>query len=99
MNPVYPIIPLIMLIIILLAIKLSDFFFRTKLNEVKHVAIDGLRGYLAVFVFFHHGAIWYYYVKDAAWDNPPSNLFNHFGQTPVMLFYDNRVFVLFKTDQ
>ncbi len=87
MNPVNPIIPLILLIIILLAIKLSDFFFKTKLNDVKHLAIDGLRGYLAVFVFFHHGAIWYYYAKNEGWNNPPSNLFNHFGQTSVLLFF------------
>ncbi len=49
--------------------------------------IDGLRGYLAFFVFLHHAAIWYYFLRSGAWQVPPSNLYTHFGQTSVSLFF------------
>jgi peptidoglycan/LPS O-acetylase OafA/YrhL len=49
--------------------------------------IDGLRGYLAFFVFIHHSAIWYFYLHTGEWAAPPSNLYTHFGETSVALFF------------
>ncbi|MEL4035226.1 hypothetical protein AAEZ52_23965, partial [Pseudomonas aeruginosa] len=34
-----------------------------RLPASRFVTIDGLRGYLAFFVFLHHSSIWYYYLK------------------------------------
>jgi uncharacterized membrane protein len=34
-------------------------------------AIDGLRGYLAIFVFFHHVVVTYYWKRDGYWGYPP----------------------------
>ncbi|HWQ10833.1 MAG TPA: acyltransferase, partial [Holophaga sp.] len=49
--------------------------------------IDGLRGYLALFVFMHHASFWYCYLHTGRWSPPPSNLYNHFGQTSVAMFF------------
>lgn len=49
--------------------------------------LDGLRGYLAYFVFLHHAFIWHDYVRLGKWVAPQSNLFNQFGQSSVALFF------------
>ena len=58
-----------------------------KTNPSRFDTIDGLRGYLAFFVFLHHSAFWYKYVKAGSWDVPPSHLFAHFGQSSVLFFF------------
>jgi peptidoglycan/LPS O-acetylase OafA/YrhL len=60
---------------------------KIELVPVKYPEIDGLRGYLAFFVFLHHSYIWRQYVETGEWDDPNSNLFTHFGQTSVVLFF------------
>ena len=57
------------------------------ISPVKYPAIDGLRGYLAFFVFLHHGYIWQHYCKTGIWEAPKSLLFLHFGQTSVVIFF------------
>ena len=49
--------------------------------------IDGLRGYLAVGVFIHHGIIYYQYLTEGVWDNPPSSLYTQLGAMNVSLFF------------
>lgn len=49
--------------------------------------IDGLRGYLAVGVFIHHAVIYYRYLTDGVWDNPPSSLYTQLGTIDVSLFF------------
>ena len=56
-------------------------------SEGRYATIDGLRGYLAFFVFLHHGTIWYFYLRTGMWEAPPSNLYNQFGQSSVALFF------------
>lgn len=53
----------------------------------RFVSIDGLRGYLAFFVFMHHSSIWYFFLRGAHWTVPPSNLYTNFGQASVALFF------------
>ncbi|WP_161971715.1 acyltransferase family protein [Flavobacterium silvisoli] len=60
---------------------------KLELTPVKYPEIDGLRGYLAFFVFLHHSYIWYQYLQTKTWSDPNSNLFTHFGQTSVVLFF------------
>lgn len=57
------------------------------LEPVSYPEIEGLRGYLALGVFFHHARIWYDYLRDGNWDAPDSNLFNQLGQTSVVYFF------------
>jgi peptidoglycan/LPS O-acetylase OafA/YrhL len=50
--------------------------------------IDGLRGYLALSVFFHHGFHWLYGLKDPNWSIPPSgNVLANMGSATVALFF------------
>ncbi|GAC1629514.1 MAG: acyltransferase [Nevskia sp.] len=53
----------------------------------RFTSIDGLRGLLAFFVFLHHAAYWYFYPRTGQWGPVDSNLFMHFGESGVMLFF------------
>lgn len=53
----------------------------------RHVSIDGLRGFLAFFIFLQHGSVWYVYVRQQEWIPPASNLFVHLGDSSVALFF------------
>lgn len=82
----------LLLSICIIAILIGSVFIANKLvpiavHPVRYPEIDGLRGYLAFFVFLHHGYIWYYFLQDGTWEQPDSNLFNQFGQTAVALFF------------
>jgi peptidoglycan/LPS O-acetylase OafA/YrhL len=61
----------------------------------RFASIDGLRGYLAFFVFLHHGSIWYFYARTGTWKEPPSNLYTHFGHSSVALFFMITAFLFF----
>lgn len=50
-------------------------------------AIDGLRGYLALMVFVHHGAVWWGLLHTGQWRQPPSRLMNNLGEGSVALFF------------
>ena len=56
-------------------------------QQGRFASIDGLRGYLAFFVFLHHSAIWYFCLRSGQWQVPPSNLYTHFGQSSVAMFF------------
>lgn len=53
----------------------------------RYAAIDGLRGYLALGVFLHHGAVWFGYLRSGQWQGPPSALYGALGQHSVTLFF------------
>jgi peptidoglycan/LPS O-acetylase OafA/YrhL len=53
----------------------------------RFVSLDGLRGYLALFVFLHHSSVWYFYAKTGQWGLPPSRFYVHLGQSSVALFF------------
>lgn len=57
--------------------------------------IDGLRGYLAFFVFVHHSCIWYYFLRTGRWETPPSNLYTQLGQAAVAVFFMVTGFLFF----
>lgn len=61
----------------------------------RFASIDGLRGFLAFFVFLHHSCIWYFYLRTGKWEVPPSNLYTHFGQSSVALFFMITGFLFF----
>jgi peptidoglycan/LPS O-acetylase OafA/YrhL len=70
-----------------LSITITNRLIKLSVTPVKYPEIDGLRGYLAFFVFLHHSYIWSHYLKTNQWEEPESNLFNQFGQTSVTLFF------------
>ncbi|HVZ97945.1 MAG TPA: acyltransferase [Chitinophagaceae bacterium] len=87
MSPVNPLLILPALATALLTTSAFIKISHRKLTEVQYKTIDGLRGYLAFFVFLHHSSLWYFYLHTGTWSEPPSHLFIHFGQTSVALFF------------
>lgn len=65
-------------------------------NSGRFLSIDGLRGFLAFFVFLHHACIWYFYLRTGKWEIPPSRLYTHFGQSAVSLFFMITAFLFTK---
>ena len=49
--------------------------------------LDGLRGILALSVFFHHAVINYQYQQNGVWSVPPSPFYVLLGQAGVALFF------------
>ena len=80
-------IPLLIGFTLFLSVKFSNYIIKLNIENVKHPEIDGIRGYLGFFVFLHHSYIWKIYLKNNIWDHPKLNLFNHFGETSVVLFF------------
>ena len=70
-------------------------FFGAPSSAGRYATIDGLRGYLALFVFLHHSSIWFFYLRSGRWEAPPSNLFTQFGQGGVALFFMITGFLFF----
>ena len=65
-------------------------------NQSRTVTIDGLRGYLATAVFFHHALIYHYYLLTGIWTSPPSDFFTQLGETGVSLFFMITGFLFFQ---
>jgi peptidoglycan/LPS O-acetylase OafA/YrhL len=61
----------------------------------RYAAIDGLRGFLALFVFLHHASSWYYFARIHEWSIIPSSLYNQFGSTSVAMFFMITAFLFF----
>lgn len=53
----------------------------------RFVAIDGLRGYLALAVFVSHTNLWEVAVATGKWGQSTSWVFTHFGQDGVAVFF------------
>jgi hypothetical protein len=49
--------------------------------------LDGLRGFLALAVFFHHAAIYHRFLRDGAWVLPPSRFYALLGPVGVSVFF------------
>ncbi|MCG2611045.1 acyltransferase [Flavobacterium sp. SM15] len=73
--------------ILFCSVYIINLILPVSLEDIKYKSIDGLRGYLAFFVFLHHSYIWYFFLHGNAWEEPKSNLFNQFGQTSVLYFF------------
>jgi len=95
MSPVslLPILPIIL--IALVAMKLAGSALGIKPAEGSFASIDGLRGYLAFFVFLHHSCLWYFLLHGYGWGHPPSYIYDHFGPTSVCVFFMITSFLFF----
>lgn len=87
LNPANPIFSLLATLVALVTCRLLTKRATALKTENRFGSIDGLRGYLAFAVFVHHSAIWYFYLQSGKWTVPPSNLYTHFGQTSVAIFF------------
>jgi peptidoglycan/LPS O-acetylase OafA/YrhL len=81
--------------IALICAKLISRYRSAPPSAGRFASIDGLRGYLAFFVFLHHSSIWYFYLKTGQWSPPPSNVYTNFGQASVALFFMITGFLFF----
>jgi peptidoglycan/LPS O-acetylase OafA/YrhL len=80
---------LIMIIIVLLAgtplLKSADA--PPSMIPARVQTIDGLRGFLALGVFFHHAAIYHQYLLTDRWNGPPSRFYANIGPVGVAMFF------------
>ena len=83
LSPFWALLPLA---VALMSVSLLQRYLSTP-GGSRYVSIDGLRGYLAFFVVVHHAVVWNSYLKDGVWKLPESNLYAHFGQTSVSVFF------------
>ncbi|MBW4582968.1 MAG: acyltransferase [Tildeniella nuda ZEHNDER 1965/U140] len=56
-------------------------------NKAQFKALDGLRGFLALGVFFHHAVVSYQYFQLGIWQSAPSNVYAFLGQGAVVFFF------------
>ncbi|RUQ31723.1 MAG: acyltransferase [Candidatus Competibacteraceae bacterium] len=49
--------------------------------------VDGLRGFLALSVFFHHFVITFYWKLNGAWTRPPEDYYQNYGKVGVGIFF------------
>lgn len=95
MNPVslFPAVVCLALAVVTANLLLRRF--GKPLTHDRFSSLDGLRGYLAFFVFLHHSSIWYFFLRTDQWKVPPSNIYTHFGQSSVALFFMITGFLFF----
>ena len=86
---------LVLVILALGTISLVSRIIPLRPDKTRYETIDGLRGYLAFFVFLHHSLIWYYVIHIHVWLRPPLNLYNQFGTTSVAVFFMITSFLFF----
>lgn len=77
------------LIIIALALVSARFMVRnTSVSDTHEFAsIDGLRGFLALFVFIHHSVYWFNYSHLQGWSFFGSMTYMNLGQTSICFFF------------
>ena len=53
----------IFFLILLSSVFISNKVVKLKISSVRYTEIDGVRGYLALFVFLHHSYIWHVFLN------------------------------------
>ena len=94
-DPISPLPAVVALLVAMTTTSILVKKFGAPAIQGRFASIDGLRGYLAFFVFLHHSCIWYYYLKTDQWESPPSNLYTHFGESSVIFFFMITGFLFF----
>lgn len=84
---VHPVFAVLLSILALFCVRATFIWVKGSGAPGRFGTIDGLRGYLAFFVFLHHAAIWFTYSRTGVWTAPESNLYTQLGQASVGLFF------------
>jgi len=87
MSHLHPIFAFLATFLVIIVCSVLGRFRSKELSSGRYRSIDGLRGYLAFFVFLHHAAIWFLFISTGEWSAAPSNLFTHLGEASVALFF------------
>lgn len=53
----------------------------------RNQTLDGLRGFLALIVCFHHVCLTYYWKTTGTWEIPDNAVYNNFGKVGVAVFF------------
>ena len=56
-------------------------------RQGRFAALDGIRGYLALGVFFNHYVITWYWKNNGSWQSPPEHYIEMFGRVAVSIFF------------
>lgn len=87
MNPLNPIFALIIFTIAFITAYLINLKHKFIPSNTRNQNIDGLRGFLALFVFIHHSSVWYQFLQIDLWRPPKSDFFIQLGQSSVSFFF------------
>jgi peptidoglycan/LPS O-acetylase OafA/YrhL len=91
MTGFYAIAPYFICMAVILAIAASPIFrwadSSPSPGNDRVSSIDGLRGFLALAVFFHHGTIYRIWLLHHVWEVPPSRFYTQLGQSGVAFFF------------
>jgi peptidoglycan/LPS O-acetylase OafA/YrhL len=87
MSFLHPIFAVLLILSALSAVWATCLWSKAEVAPKRFDSIDGLRGYLAFFVFIHHASIWFFFCRTGKWIAPESNLYTHLGQSSVALFF------------
>lgn len=84
----YFILSVLLLLLANVLVRYSPFH-RAQISDAqtRYLALDGLRGFLALGVFFHHAVIFYFFYATGKWQVPPSTFYTLLGQIAVSLFF------------
>jgi len=56
-------------------------------RQGRYGSIDGLRGFLAISVLFHHFIVTWYWKVNGDWVRPPEDYYQNYGKVSVALFF------------
>jgi peptidoglycan/LPS O-acetylase OafA/YrhL len=87
MNISNPVFAVALTLLAFLAIKITVVFDDKSPPPMRFGTINGLRGYLALFVMLHHACMWFVLVQTGKWDVPRPNLYGPLGQASVLMFF------------
>jgi peptidoglycan/LPS O-acetylase OafA/YrhL len=92
---IIPIASLVLCMLLANYLGKTKYFSFLESRKDRFGSIDGVRGFLALFVFFHHFIITYYWKMDGQWKRPPEDIFQNYGKVGVAIFFMITGFLFF----
>lgn len=87
MHVLNPLFAVLLTLLALICVRATFILVKAGPPPGKFGTIDGLRGYLAFFVFLHHASVWATFSRTGVWAAPASHLYTHLGQSSVAIFF------------
>ncbi|MBV8252109.1 MAG: acyltransferase [Chitinophaga sp.] len=96
MSPVSLLPMFLILLLVLLWVTVVSRFLDLRPQEGRFKSIDGLRGYLAIYVFLYHSILWYFFLQTGKWISPPPSVLHaNLGAICISLFFMITAFLFF----